>query len=745
MHFSPKKVFSFLLALLSIVGYGAVVFATQLPNLTAPPSGGYLAGDSILDPGCAPGGTDCFQNTGIGWSLTGDAGTDGGTTNFIGTTDAVDFVIKTDNTTIAQFGQQGNIALGSSNSGYGVGAPQATGVNSFAFLGGIASGDYSISAGILGTEASGTGAIAFGQTSIASGAGSMTLSGENNLSSGSQAATWQQSNVAAGQNSTAFGSNNTSNGENSVSFGSGNIAESLSEIAIGSSGTTYTPTNGIGNQWNATDRLFTIGNGTSNVLRSDAFTILKNSKTGIGYDNFETTSSDALLQVNGDILSSSLTSCGILETDSNGLFNCGTLVSPAITLGTNVTTIYSSGLSGANQGDPSVGHNIILGIDAGPSIGASYGNYIGTNAGNGAFGSGYSNFVGTNAGQGATFAANANFIGTNTGLNADNAYYSNFIGMNAGSGATNASNSIFIGYNAGLNDTVNNSSGTPSSILIGTNTSTAGFSNSIALGRSATNTATNQFMIGSTASPIDTTRIEGSSSTQCTITTGTGIACTSDERVKTNIVDLANDTLAKILNVRTVTYNWLANPTSRQQVGFLAQDLEQYFPQLVETDSRGMKSVYYAQMTPLLVESLRELNIKIGDILSFPTSANTQFVTVLRDWLASETNGILDIFTKRITTEQVCIKKSDGGTRCITGDELEQLINSSNTQTVSPSPTITTPDPEPETTPTSPEPETTPAPPEPETIVPPIPDPLPESEPEPETQESTPEATPTQE
>jgi hypothetical protein len=49
-----KRVYTFIIALLSVVGYGAVVFGAQLPAGTTPPSGGYAAGDSILDPGCSP-------------------------------------------------------------------------------------------------------------------------------------------------------------------------------------------------------------------------------------------------------------------------------------------------------------------------------------------------------------------------------------------------------------------------------------------------------------------------------------------------------------------------------------------------------------------------------------------------------------------------------------------------------------------------------------------------------------------
>jgi archaellum component FlaF (FlaF/FlaG flagellin family) len=46
-------------------------------------------------------------------------------------------------------------------------------------------------------------------------------------------------------------------------------------------------------------------------------------------------------------------------------------------------------------------------------------------------------------------------------------------------------------------------------------------------------------------------------------------------------------------------------------------------------------------------------------------------------------NGIENIFTKKIHTETLCVKKVDGGEVCLNGDELEIIMNggiiSSNT------------------------------------------------------------------
>ncbi len=199
-------------------------------------------------------------------------------------------------------------------------------------------------------------------------------------------------------------------------------------------------------------------------------------------------------------------------------------------------------------------------------------------------------------------------------------------------------------------------------------------------------------MIGSATRTIDTTIWKGSAGTECTLTTGTGVSCTSDERLKTNIISLTTDTLDKLLNVKTVTYNWLENPDSPTQIGFLAQDLEQYFPELVATNGEGKKSVYYAQMTPILVEAIREMNLKITAIND--SEIENSWRDSLIAWFGNVGNGITELFVGRVRTHELCLDDV-----CVTKDQLQQLLQNSQ-QTIVPSSSGNPPtDPDPEITP----------------------------------------------
>ena len=91
-----------------------------------------------------------------------------------------------------------------------------------------------------------------------------------------------------------------------------------------------------------------------------------------------------------------------------------------------------------------------------------------------------------------------------------------------------------------------------------------------------------------------------------------GSSLISDRRFKRDIRPLEN-ALAKILNLRGVRYHWRSNEfpdrnfNEREQVGFIAQDVEEIFPEFVDIGPDGFRSVNYAAMASPLVEATKEL------------------------------------------------------------------------------------------------------------------------------------------
>ena len=176
-------------------------------------------------------------------------------------------------------------AMGSNNT--------ASGTSSTAMgRGTVASGSYSTSLGELST-ASGSRSLAAGQHASATAANSIAIG---------------HAAIASGYGSIALGGEgNESAGLYSTAMGRYTKAHSVGELTIGSFNTNYNPVGGA-STWDNLDRLFVIGNGTSQNSRSNAFLVLKNGNTTI----------NGQLNVNGNIFASgTITSSSDLRYKQN--------------------------------------------------------------------------------------------------------------------------------------------------------------------------------------------------------------------------------------------------------------------------------------------------------------------------------------------------------------------------------------------------------------------------------------------
>ena len=83
----------------------------------------------------------------------------------------------------------------------------------------------------------------------------------------------------------------------------------------------------------------------------------------------------------------------------------------------------------------------------------------------------------------------------------------------------------------------------------------------------------------------------------------------SDVRLKSNIAPL-NHTLDQICNIPTVEFNM----HDKHQIGTIAQDLENNFAEVVNTDSDGMKSVDYCMLGVVAIEGIKLLKQEVEDL-----------------------------------------------------------------------------------------------------------------------------------
>lgn len=97
----------------------------------------------------------------------------------------------------------------------------------------------------------------------------------------------------------------------------------------------------------------------------------------------------------------------------------------------------------------------------------------------------------------------------------------------------------------------------------------------------------------------------------------TSIDMNSDRRLKREIQPITQPN--SLAALRPVSYYWNVEGEKRGgnkdlQYGFIAQEIEQVYPHLVNTSSDGYKSVNYIQVIPLLVKELQESQAKLKDL-----------------------------------------------------------------------------------------------------------------------------------
>lgn len=168
---------------------------------------------------------------------------------------------------------------------------------------------------------------------------------------------------------------------------------------------------------------------------------------------------------------------------------------------------------------------------------------------------------------------------------------------------------IAIGGGAGFNETANNklyiensNSNTP---LIG-----GDFTNDIVgINTPMANLATNPTWKLQVGGDINSTGVVRAA----------GVALSSDIRFKKNIRPLQNS-LANISKINGVSYDWRKDEfkdrsfTDKSQVGLIAQEVEKIYPEMIDIDVSGYKSINYTQFTPILIEAIKELNQKVDKL-----------------------------------------------------------------------------------------------------------------------------------
>lgn len=472
-------------------------------------------------------------------------------------------------------------------------------------LASTAMGGNSVASGIAATAfgnltiASGEKSTSMGQNSVASGLYSLAT-GYGTTASGESSSSFGSDNLAIGVSSTAFGFGNRSRGNFSSSFGNSLISKGRNCFTIGNlNDTSDIPDPAFPNLG---DRIFQIGNSIDGVTRSNAMTVLRDGRVGIG----TTTPGDKL---------------SILSADNINTTNIGAFYANNLTQGIGI------GLDEIRKTGTIANSNLHINAKG-------TGNLILQNSATGNVGIGNStpgfplNFALTlgdkislfgNTGSTYGFGVQSNLLQIHTSAVGEDVAFG--YGSSASFTETmriQGNGKVGIGIttpNAPLAFT--NTTGPKISLYEGSANSQYGFAVQSGQLQLYTDAVAAKISFGYYTSGLYTERMYLTNSTGILTVAGTNYP--SDARYKKQITRLQNP-LEKIMAINGVEYLMrtdefpLKHFDDKLQVGLIAQEVEKILPQVVQTGEDGYKAIDYAKIVPLLVEGIKEQQKQIDEL-----------------------------------------------------------------------------------------------------------------------------------
>ena len=98
----------------------------------------------------------------------------------------------------------------------------------------------------------------------------------------------------------------------------------------------------------------------------------------------------------------------------------------------------------------------------------------------------------------------------------------------------------------------------------------------------------------------------------------------SDKRLKENIKPIES-ALDKVSKLQGVTFDWKESDSIlniKEDIGFIAQDVQKVIPELVRENDNGMLSMRHQGIAPILLEAIKELKAEIEGLKNKPCACN---------------------------------------------------------------------------------------------------------------------------
>ena len=115
----------------------------------------------------------------------------------------------------------------------------------------------------------------------------------------------------------------------------------------------------------------------------------------------------------------------------------------------------------------------------------------------------------------------------------------------------------------------------------------------------------------------------------------------SDEKLKDNITPI-KEGLAKVLELRPVYYTWKDGKDKDKHIGFIAQEVRNVVPEVVEETDSGYLAIDYSKLVSVVVQAVKELKERL-DIANEQIKRLTDENKALKEKLANLENKLNDL------------------------------------------------------------------------------------------------------
>ena len=96
----------------------------------------------------------------------------------------------------------------------------------------------------------------------------------------------------------------------------------------------------------------------------------------------------------------------------------------------------------------------------------------------------------------------------------------------------------------------------------------------------------------------------------------------SDLKLKENINDLTDEFCDNILELNPKKYNFKSDEVKKERYGIIAQELEEYFPELIintgiedkDNNIQSIKSVNYLELIPIMIVKIKNMQKEIDEL-----------------------------------------------------------------------------------------------------------------------------------